>query len=65
MRRTTQWAVFTSMNQRQPVWRSMLEPADRAPADPVADPLAPTPAPSGSEAAPAAPDTRRDRVDFM
>ena len=64
MRRTTQWAVFTSMNQKQPVWRSMLEPADRSAPEPVADPLAPAAAQSEPEAA-SAPDTRRDRVDFM
>lgn len=64
MRRTTQWAVFTSMNQRQPVWRSVYEPADRPAADAAVDPLAPAADQPEPESA-SAPDTRRDRVDFM
>ena len=65
MRRTTQWAVFTSMNQQQPAWRSLYEPVVRAERSDSAS------EPSGSvsaqvEAEPGtAPDTRRDRVDFM
>lgn len=64
MRRTTQWAVFTSMNQRQPMWRSMVEPADRAATDGVTGPAAPT-TEARTEPESAAPETRPDRVDFM
>jgi hypothetical protein len=65
MRRTTQWAVFTSMNRQQPAARSRFE--SRAPAvstDSAVDPAsgaAPQPDPEASPA----PETRRDRVDFM
>lgn len=62
MRRTTQWAVFTSMNQK-PAWRLLYEPADCAHSvgeavDAAADA---EPEPKSRTA----PDTRRDRVDFM
>lgn len=64
MRRATQWAVFTSMNQQTPSWRSRYEPADRDPAAPDA-PTGDT-ASAGADHEPApAPDQRRDRVDFM
>jgi hypothetical protein len=62
MRRTTQWAVFTSMNQK-PAWRLLYEPADGAHSvdeDAHAADNAETESRSRT-----APDTRRDRVDFM
>ena len=64
MRRTTQWAVFTTMNQRRTSWRLLYENADDASsgsdgADTTAS-VAATEPESRS-----APDTRRDRVDFM
>lgn len=65
MRRTTQWAVFTSMNRQQPAWRSLYQPAERAAGtDSAADPSATAVAPPESDVR-TAPDTRRDRVDFM
>lgn len=64
MRRSTQWVVFTSMNQQQAAWRSMIEPAEPADAEPgpdTSEPGAPTPEPLARPA----PDTRRDRVELM
>lgn len=67
MRRTTQWAVFTSMNQQKPTWRSLYEPADAAAdteaADAVSDPR--IAAPASEPRFRTASDTSRDRVDFM
>ncbi|HEX2166993.1 MAG TPA: hypothetical protein VHG09_07095 [Longimicrobiales bacterium] len=64
MRRTTQWAVFTSMNKQQPAWRSLYEPPERVPAADnaaenasISTRLEPEPR--------TAPHERRDRVDFM
>ena len=66
MRRTTQWAVFTSMNKQQPAWRSLQAPAESTP---VAES---SPADEGKALADegraesdTALDLRRDRVDFM
>lgn len=65
MRRTTQWAVFTSMNKQQPAWRSLYEPAERAAStDNAADPATTGAAQPESDSR-TAPHTRRDRVDFM
>jgi hypothetical protein len=62
MRRTTQWAVFTSMNQ-QPR-RSLFEPGarqiDNLEAEPD-DQAVSQPQPETRSA----PEPRRDRVDFM
>jgi len=59
MRRTTQWAVFTSMNE-QPAWRSMIEPHEPAAAEPE---VAEVPANDLPPARPAP--ARRDRVDLF
>lgn len=65
MRRTTQWAVFTTMNKQQPAWRSLYEPAERgASTDSAADSLGIVPDRT-QPASRSAPDVRRDRVDFM
>ena len=65
MRRTTQWAVFTSMNRQQPAWRSLYEPPERAGSVDVSmDASRPAPPQPESDSR-SAPDTRRDRVDFM
>jgi hypothetical protein len=65
MRRTTQWAVFTSMNKQQPTWRSLYEPAESVPvAEPTADEVEQV-APEGTGKSDTALDVRRDRVDFM
>lgn len=65
MRRTTQWAVFTSMNRQQPGGRSLYEPSQRASnADTSMDASASTVAQPETDSR-SAPDTRRDRVDFM
>lgn len=64
MRRTTQWAVFTTMNERKPAWRLLYRSADDAnggndDADTTGSAAAIEPETRS------APDTRRDRVDFM
>lgn len=65
MRRTTQWAVFTSMNKQQPAWRSLYEPAESMPvAEPPADEAGAMSA-EGMKEPDKALDLRRDRVDFM
>jgi hypothetical protein len=65
MRRTTQWAVFTSMNRQQPAWRSLYEPPElAASSDSSSDPSAAGATQPESDSR-TAPDTRRDRVDFM
>lgn len=65
MRRTTQWAVFTSMNKQQPAFRSLYEPAERAAGtDMAADPASAGPVQTEPDSR-SAPDVRRDRVDFM
>lgn len=65
MRRTTQWAVFTSMNRQQPAWRSLYEPAERAAStDSAADAPGIVPVQANRESR-SAPDVRRDRVEFM
>lgn len=60
MRRTTQWAFFTSMNQ-QPAWRTMVEPADSADAASAANEQAAESEPLAQSAR----EPRRDRVEFM
>jgi hypothetical protein len=65
MRRTTQWAVFTSMNRQQPAWQSLYEPSERAAGtDASPDPTVAGAAQPDSDSR-SAPDTRRDRVDLM
>jgi hypothetical protein len=65
VRRTTQWAVFTSMNRQQPVGPSLYEAAERASsADGAAGPGNPAAAQPDSESRTAV-HNRRDRVDFM
>ena len=65
VRRTTQWAVFTSMNKQQPAWRSLYEPAERAASmDGAPDAASIVPVETHPESR-SAPDVRCDRVDFM
>lgn len=65
MRRTTQWAVFTSMNRKQPAWRSLYEPLELAAStDMAAEPTGAAPLQADPESR-SAPAVRRDRVDFM
>ena len=65
MRRTTQWAVFTSMNKQQPAWRSLYEPAESMPVTESAADEAEPVVPEGTRKSDTALDLRRDRVDFM
>jgi hypothetical protein len=66
MRRTTQWAVFTSMNRQRPALRSLYEPLTRAGGpDAATEPTEPGPSSQAEPEPRSAPDTRRDRVDFM
>ena len=65
MRRTTQWAVFTSMNKQQPAWRSLYEPAESMPIAGNAGDEADELSPEGIRKPETAPDSGRDRVDFM
>ena len=67
MRRTTQWAVFTSMNKQQ-ARRSLYEPSESVPLaqSPVTEAGHPEQRPGDSrEPSDTALDLRRDRVDFM
>lgn len=65
MRRTTQWAVFTSMNRQQPAWRTLYEPPQRAGSTDTPFDASSTVSPQAESDTRSAPDTRRDRVDFM
>ena len=65
MRRTTQWAVFTSMNRQQPSWRSMYEPQQRTGSTDTSGDAPAAAAVQPESDSRSAPDTRRDRVDFM
>ncbi|HSK20488.1 MAG TPA: hypothetical protein VK912_15145 [Longimicrobiales bacterium] len=65
MRRTTQWAVFTSMNKQQPALRSLYEPAEIMPVAETTADEAEQEALEGTGKSDTALDLRRDRVDFM
>ncbi|MBR9990396.1 MAG: hypothetical protein KFH98_11605 [Gemmatimonadetes bacterium] len=65
MRRTTQWAVFTSMNRQRPALRSLYEPAGRASSPELVGDTAEMPTSQPEPEPRSAPDTRRDRVELM